>query len=91
LPCERIARLLTRRRLAQQLSDMQRARGTVRAAIDVAAATFDIVAQRTRRMPRGRVRALPRQRVVAYVLAQLIGAALGAWLAHAMFELPLLQ
>jgi len=35
--------------------------------------------------------ALPRQRVVGYVLAQLLGAALGAWLAHAMFELPILQ
>jgi len=35
--------------------------------------------------------ALPRQRLVGYVLAQLLGAALGAWLAHAMFELPILQ
>jgi len=26
-----------------------------------------------------------------YVLAQMIGAALGAWLAHAMFDLPILQ
>ena len=34
---------------------------------------------------------LPRQRLAGYVLAQLLGAALGAWLAHAMFELPLLQ
>jgi len=36
-------------------------------------------------------KALPRQRLVGYVLAQLLGAALGAWLAHAMFELPILQ
>jgi len=35
--------------------------------------------------------ALPRQRLAGYVLAQLLGAALGAWLAHAMFELPILQ
>ena len=34
---------------------------------------------------------LPRQRLAGYVLAQLLGAALGAWLAHAMFELPILQ
>ncbi len=33
----------------------------------------------------------PGQRLMAYVCAQLIGAALGAWLAHAMFDLPLLQ
>jgi len=36
-------------------------------------------------------KALPRQRLAGYVLAQLLGAALGAWLAHAMFELPILQ
>jgi glycerol uptake facilitator-like aquaporin len=34
---------------------------------------------------------LPRSHVPAYVGAQLFGAMLGAWLAHAMFELPLLQ
>lgn len=31
------------------------------------------------------------RRVPGYVLAQLVGAALGVWLAHAMFELPVLQ
>jgi len=36
-------------------------------------------------------RALTPARAVAYVLAQLIGAALGAWLAHAMFGLDILQ
>lgn len=35
--------------------------------------------------------ALPRQELLPYIAAQLIGAMLGAWLAHAMFELPLLQ
>ena len=35
--------------------------------------------------------ALTPARAVAYVLAQLIGAALGAWLAHAMFGLDILQ
>ncbi len=34
---------------------------------------------------------LPRAALLPYVLAQLAGAVLGAWLAHAMFELPLLQ
>jgi glycerol uptake facilitator-like aquaporin len=34
---------------------------------------------------------LPRSLFPPYVLAQLVGAMLGAWLAHAMFELPLLQ
>ncbi|MET0518589.1 MAG: MIP/aquaporin family protein [Burkholderiaceae bacterium] len=34
---------------------------------------------------------LPRGRLAPYVLAQLLGALLGAWLAHAMFGLPLLQ
>lgn len=29
--------------------------------------------------------------LVPYVIAQLLGAMLGAWLAHAMFELPILQ
>lgn len=28
---------------------------------------------------------------VAYILAQIVGCILGAWLAHAMFELPILQ
>ena len=36
-------------------------------------------------------RALTPARAVAYVLAQLIGAALGAWVAHAMFGLDVLQ
>ena len=36
-------------------------------------------------------RELPWRLVAPYVLAQLTGAALGAWLAHAMFDLPLLQ
>ena len=36
-------------------------------------------------------RALTPARAVAYVLAQLIGAALGAWVAHAMFGLDILQ
>ena len=34
---------------------------------------------------------LARRLVAGYVAAQLLGAALGAWLAHAMFDLPLLQ
>ncbi len=34
---------------------------------------------------------LPRAALLPYVLVQLAGAVLGAWLAHAMFELPLLQ
>lgn len=34
---------------------------------------------------------LPRRLLLGYVVAQLIGAALGAWLAHAMFELDILQ
>lgn len=34
---------------------------------------------------------LPARRVPGYVLAQLAGAALGACLAHAMFDLPVLQ
>ncbi len=34
---------------------------------------------------------LPRARLLPYVVAQLLGALLGAWLVHAMFELPLLQ
>jgi glycerol uptake facilitator-like aquaporin len=34
---------------------------------------------------------LPRQLLLGYVMAQLIGAAVGAWLAHAMFELDILQ
>ena len=34
---------------------------------------------------------LARHNLLGYVLAQLMGAALGAWLAHAMFELEILQ
>ena len=34
---------------------------------------------------------LPRQYVPAYVLAQLLGASLGAWLAHGMFDLDIFQ
>lgn len=34
---------------------------------------------------------LPKAELPGYVVAQLSGAACGAWLAHAMFELPLLQ
>jgi len=36
-------------------------------------------------------RALPRERLMGYVIAQLLGAALGAWLAHAMFDLTIFQ
>jgi glycerol uptake facilitator-like aquaporin len=36
-------------------------------------------------------KALPMHLLAGYVVAQLLGAALGAWLAHAMFELPILQ
>lgn len=35
--------------------------------------------------------ALPRQLLLPYVAVQLLGAVLGAWLVHAMFDLPLLQ
>jgi glycerol uptake facilitator-like aquaporin len=35
--------------------------------------------------------ALPVPLLVAYIAAQLTGAVLGAWLSHAMFDLPLLQ
>jgi len=35
--------------------------------------------------------ALPRRHVVPYVLAQLAGAVAGVWLAHLMFDLPILQ
>lgn len=35
--------------------------------------------------------ALPRQLLVPYVVVQLVGAVLGAWLAHAMFDLSILQ
>jgi len=35
--------------------------------------------------------ALPRGQLLPYVAAQLLGAMLGAWLAHAMFEMPVLQ
>jgi glycerol uptake facilitator-like aquaporin len=34
---------------------------------------------------------LPRNELALYVVAQLVGAVLGAWLAHAMFDLPILQ
>ena len=34
---------------------------------------------------------LARNHLLGYVIAQLIGAALGAWLAHAMFDLEILQ
>jgi glycerol uptake facilitator-like aquaporin len=34
---------------------------------------------------------LPMHLLAGYVVAQLLGAALGAWLAHAMFELPIFQ
>ena len=34
---------------------------------------------------------LPAKALVPYILAQLIGAMLGAWLAHAMFEMTILQ
>lgn len=34
---------------------------------------------------------LARHHLIGYVIAQFIGAALGAWLAHAMFELEILQ
>ena len=36
-------------------------------------------------------KALPMHLLAGYVVAQLLGAALGAWLAHAMFELPIFQ
>lgn len=35
--------------------------------------------------------ALPKGELLPYVAAQLLGAMLGAWLAHAMFELPIWQ
>ena len=34
---------------------------------------------------------LPKASLLPYIAAQLLGAALGAWLAHAMFDLPILQ
>jgi glycerol uptake facilitator-like aquaporin len=34
---------------------------------------------------------LPRRELPAYVAAQMLGAMLGAWLVHAMFEMPLWQ
>ncbi|MED5618173.1 MIP/aquaporin family protein [Ideonella sp. BN130291] len=34
---------------------------------------------------------LPKTALLPYVAAQLLGAMLGAWLAHAMFDLPILQ
>src|SRR6478736_6918291 len=36
-------------------------------------------------------RELPRHELVPYIAAQLVGAALGAWLAHAMFDMTILQ
>jgi glycerol uptake facilitator-like aquaporin len=36
-------------------------------------------------------RELPLRRLAAFVAAQLLGAVLGAWLAHGMFDLPLWQ
>lgn len=36
-------------------------------------------------------RDLPRELLVGYIAAQLLGAAIGAWLAHAMFDLEILQ
>jgi glycerol uptake facilitator-like aquaporin len=36
-------------------------------------------------------RELPRELLIGYIAAQLTGAALGAWLAHAMFDLEILQ
>ena len=35
--------------------------------------------------------AMPVSMLIAYVAAQLLGAVLGAWLAHSMFDLPVLQ
>ena len=34
---------------------------------------------------------LPRAHLLPYITLQLLGAACGAWLAHAMFEMPILQ
>lgn len=34
---------------------------------------------------------LPKSALAPYIAAQLLGAMLGAWLAHAMFDLPILQ
>lgn len=34
---------------------------------------------------------LPKARLAPYIAAQLLGAVFGAWLAHAMFDMPLLQ
>lgn len=36
-------------------------------------------------------RELPASDLLPYVAAQLVGAVIGAWLAHAMFDLPILQ
>ncbi len=36
-------------------------------------------------------RELPRELLIGYIAAQLLGAAIGAWLAHAMFDLEILQ
>jgi glycerol uptake facilitator-like aquaporin len=35
--------------------------------------------------------AFPKRWVAPYIAAQLVGAALGAWLAHAMFDMPILE
>jgi glycerol uptake facilitator-like aquaporin len=35
--------------------------------------------------------ALPRQEVLPYIVVQLVGALAGAWLAHAMFDRPILE
>ena len=34
---------------------------------------------------------LPKTALLPYIVAQLLGAMLGAWLAHAMFDMPVLQ
>jgi glycerol uptake facilitator-like aquaporin len=34
---------------------------------------------------------LPRPQLVFYIFAQLVGAVIGAWLAHLMFDLPVIQ
>ncbi len=36
-------------------------------------------------------KALPASQLLPYVVAQLAGAVLGAWMAHAMFDLPVIQ
>lgn len=34
---------------------------------------------------------LPARELLPYIAAQLVGALLGAWLAHAMFDLPIVE